>query len=58
MEYDPDFVKIPPQATAQRKHRPALYFNPEKVGFGVVKHFGFVVFRLVSDYCSLRDIRN
>ncbi|KAG0335336.1 Cell cycle checkpoint protein rad17 [Podila horticola] len=30
MEYDSDFVKIPPQATAQRKHRPALYFNPEK----------------------------
>ncbi|KAF8987789.1 Cell cycle checkpoint protein rad17 [Haplosporangium bisporale] len=30
MEYDPDFVKIPPQATAQRKHRPSLYFNPEK----------------------------
>ncbi|KAG0087209.1 Cell cycle checkpoint protein rad17 [Podila epicladia] len=30
MKYDPDFVKIPPQATAERKHRPALYFNPEK----------------------------
>ncbi|KAG0023563.1 Cell cycle checkpoint protein rad17 [Podila clonocystis] len=30
MEYDPDVVKIPPQATALRKHRPSLYFNPEK----------------------------
>lgn len=58
MEYDSDFVKIPPQATAQRKHRPALYFNPEKVRFGVAKQLGFVIFRMLSDCCSLRNIRD
>lgn len=59
MEYDPDFVKIPPQATAQRKHRPSLYFNPEKVIFVVTKEpWTTVHFGLVSDSCLLCAIGN
>lgn len=58
MEYDPDFVKIPPQATAQCKHRPSLYFNPEKVVFAVTKAPCTVHFGLATDSCLLYAIGN